>query len=1144
MPDLVLRLEQGLVGRLVGRTRISVEEPSEPTTSPSRFYDPPDDYPPTDYDQEDVNVDALVSWIASCISESIWDVIARMYPLESDDILRVIITASDRLQAKMMVAPWEFLELAGIKQKPPYYERLSLIRVLSTREPPAEPTPVGETIRVAVTWANPRGDIPELKEHLEDVRAIARDHPRELNLIGPIEFTTVQSVLQSLAGKHPHVCYHIGHAVQPAGEKVKLLIGTTASPTECDVEQYRELLQQIGPPRVLLLSACAAAVGYSPNAYLGAALSCASQIDAAITMQAPVPASAAMRFATSLFTSLASGVGLAECLKRGRIAIQRHERVTPGLDPSFTNTIPVLVQRTRQDRIFIIDKSGRELNQLLTSLKQALERVDPYLKRSHDTAILDALATPVAERRVTIVNGPRSTGKSTSIRRMIRDLLNKDRFDAGERYLYYEVQATTLPSGDRDDKIAALLTSFASQSSLTRGFKRKLTDRKTDVVSDAVAVLVGWLREEHDQGKKYSVCLDNLPPDLAHAIARKASAVLDDFGALLLVTDEATLDEALPINVISVSSLAREEIRTALLEARRTPNGSLVDNILKLTNGIPYLVAGYLRGGCLIGPPLSDLGEAYLRDFAPTLSREEEHELSFAAYCDISIPAYLFEQSALAKLVAKRSLLIMSEADSYHIPEVLRGPLKQRFTGQAVHIHERAFNGFIDIAERHEASRDEITFQVVTRWLQEALRHGLSMMKLLSDDLLRDARDTIRALANKLHDRYLNEADEVGPATAMWEEYRAVVQSAGFYDDRGSDARYADCLMRMGKYDDADGLLEAVTSSKELDQIQLTALFLRSNLIKERGGGFVERVELLSEALDVAKKLQGSEVDQQWIDQQLASLEHALGNALGYGDDANPEEALKHLGEAQRLFEGLGDPLQFRTIAEQIEVKRYNASRDRMKFTDEDRGSAIKILQANFRKLITRAMRYDTILHLYELGRLEVEAKRQAEWFEQAYKRAGEAYAPLGLHAAINWRISEIEADLVPFKDAAVELKAHTEKLKSWNSSAWSRRMRRKAWEFLGERYERCGALQDAFAALSEAWAAVLEIRNFGEGGQDSSRRRSIACRFGMLALKCDKPDVAHKLVTELCGDDGARRARSMSSSELQQCFLRAMEDA
>src|SRR5262249_15789811 len=160
-----------------------------------------------------------------------------------------------------------------------------------------------------------------------------------------------------------------------------------------------------------------------------------------------------------------------------------------------------------------------------------------------------------------------------------------------------------------------------------------------------------------------------------------------------------------------------------------------------------------------------------------------------------------------------------------------------------------------------------------------------------------------------------------------------------------------------------------------------------------------------------------------------ANLEHTLGNVLGYGEHAKPAEALQHVREAQRLFEELGDAQQFGEIAELIEIRRYNAERDNGRFTEQERREAIETLQANYRRLITGAMRAEAIRHLYELGRLETDASKQAEWFEQAYRRAGDGYAPWGQHAAIRWRMAQIEAGLVAFDSVASELKGYAEKL-------------------------------------------------------------------------------------------------------------------
>jgi tetratricopeptide (TPR) repeat protein len=1133
MRDLVLRMESG---RLWGR-RLSVEEPKTPKTSPGTFHDPP-----SGYSLGDVDVESLVRWAEQCVSDSILALVADMYPSEQECWLRVLVTASEKLLPTMMTAPWEVLELAHVNQVLPYYERLNVVRVVSSRVPPAQPTPAGTALRVAVTWANPKNDIPGLAEHIDDLLNLARDHPRELEIIGPLEFTSVESVLDHFANAHPHICYHIGHANQSPGEKVSLLIGSSAAPAECDVDKFRELLQEIGPPRLLLLSACAAAVGFSPNAYLGAALSCASQIDAVIAMQAPVPVFAAITLASTLFTSLANEVGLAESLKRARSAIQRQERLVAGRGLSFTSFIPILVQRTRQNNIFTVDKSGRELSRLLTSLKQVLERVEPYLERSHDKDINEFLAAPKSAQRVAVVKGARGNGKSTSVRRIVRMLLTQERFRAGQRCLYYDAQHGSLPSAHADDRILALLTSFASSAAhtpLTASLKRKLKALQPDTPGEAIPRLVAWLREEHEQGKRYAICLDSVPPDLASTIARRASSILEDFGSLLLVADEAEIEPSLPIRVISVDCLTRDEIKVALVGLRPGSDDSVVDRILQLTNGIPYLVAGYLRCTGTTGPPLADLGEAYLRDVAPALSSDEERALGFAAYCGIPMPAVFLAPGVLTTLTAQRHLLIGSEADFYTVPDILRGPLRRRFAENSGVIHECAFNKFVALAEQHEASRDEITFQLVTLWMREALRHGLSLMERAEPEAVDEIRDPVLGLAEKLHDRYLNEADDVGPAMAMWQDYRAVTESLGRFDDRSADTHYADCLVRMGKYDEADDLLEAVTSAEDVDPIKVTALLLRNVLLKGRGrrGDFSDQIALLREALEVVRKLQPPAATQQWIDQQTAGLQFTLGNALGYGEDAKPAEGLQHVGDARRLFEQLGDAQQFGAVAEEIEIRRYNAERGLFEFSAEDRQKAIQALRANYGLLITRAMRGEAIRHLYELGRLETDAGKRAEWFKLAYQRAGDAYAPWGLHAAIKWRIAQIEAGLVQFENVASELKGYAEKLTALCSRAWSRRVRRNTWRFIAERYEQAGNMPAAFAALMEAWAAVLKIADYGEGTGDLATRRDIARRYGMLALRCGKEQVARGLLAELGLAIATERFADLSTAELEQIF-------
>jgi len=1135
LTDLVLHLEPRRF--LSWKLKISVTEPVAEVKTPAGAWEsPPTTLWGPQSTQGRVDVEALAAWIETKVGAPILSVVNRLYPTEPEDYLRVIITCPEKLRATMMAIPWELFELAGITQRQPIFERFSLVRVLSTEASLPPPTIVGDTIRIAVTWANPDLDIPELDQHLENIKKLGSDFSRELTVLSPVEFASLESVREALIDQHPNAFYHIGHA-DPSQGKAALRIGTRGARSECDADQFGSLLQVIGPPRLVLLNSCATTVGYSMNSYLGAALSLASQIQAVITMQTMVPASSAMHFATTLFRSLASGKGLADSLKRGRISIQRNERLSSVSKASLTPFIPVLLQRTRQDSLFTVDVSKREVRFLLLQLKQQLERVDHYINRTSDSVIRQLLTSTNSGRRVTVIHGAQGMGKSTSVRRIISTLLTEDVFKAGRRYLYYDVQPQNLPSTDMDRRIASLFDSFAASSALTSSLKKQMSTVRASSAGEAIAVLVAWLQEEREYGKDYSICLDSVPRDLALEIARRAANILNEAGRLILVVDDIACQSAAPINVVTIHPVSVGEIEEALANTRADADLGAAPNILEMSNGLPFLVAGYLSLTDRSSKKVDDLGETFLNNFAFALTAEERSVLSFASLCDISVPTAILRKLAtdetLTTLAKKKNLLMSSEADSFHVPEILKNALKQRFESDALQTYSEAFDRFNELAEEQEDSKDELVIQLVTRWLREALRQGLAIMRLLPSEQAFEARGPARDVANKLHSRYLIENDEVGAATAVWQEYRETTNALGLYDDRSSDTRYAECLMRIGEYDEADSLLEAVAASDEVDDVQLEALFFRSNLIKERGrrDEFPLRIELLRKALAVASKLAAPDVDPEWIKRQTASLEHSLGNALGYGQNAKPEEALEHLASAQRALEDLGDPLQLRTVAEQIEIRRYQQL-----LTPEETQTAIATLEQNVRRLLTRGMRYDAIRHFYELGRLEAQPEKRARLYEQAFRLAGNQYQPLNWHAAIKWRVSQVKANLVSFQQVAGELEGFVLKLNSWTANAWSRRVRRNTWQFIAENYEALGDIERAVAAGSEAWKAVRTISEFGQGPNDLAERDRIGAFRGILALKSDNRSLARAIAAELSGDDSGR-FEHMSEGELAAWF-------
>jgi len=1067
----------------------------------------------------------------------------QAYPTGTGEYLRVLITAATDLQADLMIVPWEVLESTDTKQGLPLGERLSVLRVLLPDQTPCEPLLAGESLRVAILWANPFNDIPGLNEHLQELKTFFDDHPGELALIGPIELTGIVSARESLAEERPHLVYHIGHAVQERGQAVQMVIGPQGSPRHCGVEEFRLLLQQIGPPRLVLLNACATAVGLEQNPYLGAALNFAQQIEAVITMQTMVPARAAEQFAAQLFRDLSNQKGLAESVKRGRLAIQKGEGFCDQPGGSFTPFIPVVLQRTRQDNLFSIDTPAREVAYLLTLLRQRIERIDFYMERAHDKQVRDLLQNPWSAPRVTVITGPSGSGKSTSLRRQISALLTTDNYRAGRRWLYYETSTAPLSARSLEQHIHQLLVSFAGEFPITGGLRNQFVNRRHARPEDALAVFANWLHEEAQEGKNYCVCLDGLPSELASMLAERASRVLTDAGALIILAEAPKLAPKLPIRVLSTQWMNEGEVREALRHKGRPVDAQSVETIVRFSNGLPYFVTGYLRRGALPAGQPHDLAEDFVKALQPGLKENQVEALCFAAMCRTPIPRTILEKlysrDALQELSTNLNLLGATQGDCYQIPEALREYFSILPTLDRLTLHQNALDEFYTTAEAADGAHHGMTVASVTRWYREALHHALSIAQLFGleqRDRALEALDVARTIAELLHGRYLGEADEIGAGRAMWEDFRQTAYSLDCFDDRSSDARYAECLMRVSEYEEAEALLEAVADSSELDRILLMVLFLRSNLIKERGrsGELELRIELLNQALDVAKKLYETDDNKRWVKQQIASLEHSLGNALGYGRHARPEAALSHLESAQKLFEELGSPLQFRTVSEGIEIRRYNEE-----LSEEARKKAIATLKQNLRSLITREMRYDAILHLYELGRLESEPASRAFWFQQAHARAANSYAPLTWHAAINWRISQVEGRLATFDEIAPHVEQYAADLSTWSNHAWSRRTRRKALHFLAEHYLISGQFEKAYSAARECFQVVQLIADRGEGQKDPDERHKVARLYGSTALRCGRLAEAREAARVLAADKGIDPANmgSMDAHELDSIF-------
>lgn len=1110
--DLVVQLSESGVLMFKRRVVKLVEAPE--VVNSGKFDSPPSGLwsVGSGYALGDADVGPLAAWLRGCFGAPILDRVRKTYPNEG--LLRVLVTAEPELEPEMMTVPWEVLESPA--QDWATTERISAVRILQAPEDVQTPTSSADPLKIGILWANPDQNIPGLEDHLRLLKAFLDGRPIEFAAAGPIEFTDHDAVRRELARVRPDVVYYIGHADPLSTDQVALRIGRAGGSSHENAGDFLRLLQEIGPPHLLFLNACSTALGWKLNPYLGVALACGRGIDAVLAMQTEVPVDAAMVFARQFFLKLASGAGLAASTKSGRNEIQRIYE-----PPSFTPFIPVLTQRTRLDKVLAVDTDGRELRRLLRELQSEIERIEPQLGRCYDPSLTALIQGDANGPRVALVAGPKGSGKSTSVRRAVLDQLSEQRFRSGDRYIYYDARFASFTSSDRNIQMRELLRFLAKRFlPLTESLAIALKANPPDPPDrpGALLALVSWFDEERTAGHTYHIVLDHLDPALAAGIAELGSRIVEA-GYITLVAENPSIDPEWPVNRIEIDRMREDEVRAALERTGLPQADEAVQRLMDFSNGLPYFVAGYLRRGATPGASPGDLAQTFLDSRASALSAQELDILHLAAVCWEAVPGEIFAKNwpigAVEPLADEDYLLMKTGDDAYRLPEVLRDHLVGLISSpRQIELHAIALNGFLDMAERGESTRGESKYRLVTRWFAEVLRHALALANLQND---LGSLDSALDIAEKLHDRYMSDGD-FAAARLAWESYRDVAQALGRYDDRVSDVRYADCLMRTGDYENAELLLEQATSGADVDRIQLAGLFLWSNLAKDRGyrseGG--ERVKRLRAALDVASKLEKAGEDPRWVRKQVASLKHTLGNALGFGKDAKPEEALGLLREAQKIFEDLNDPLQFRAINEQIEIKRYNGQ-----LSPQEREESKKTLHENLRGLVARDMQFDAVQHLYELGRLEDEPARRASWFEQAFERAGKVYEPEHWNAGINWRQAQVEAQLATFTQVVPFLEEYAARLAPWHGRAWCRRKRREALLFLAEGYRAAGENVKALTAAAESWKVVEEIAEVGEGRKDRTERLRVAALAIGLAVEHGKLDRARAFAANLAKTEG-----------------------
>jgi|GEM_PF-3825939 len=1079
------------------------------------------------YAQGESNPQLLSKWLKECCGKPLLSALRAAYPAEG--LLRVLMTAEADLEPELMMMPWEILELPG--EDWGTTERLTVVRCFQSEVDVQYPAGTADQLKIAILWADPDRNIPERMKHLNWIKEFFDNRPIEFKVIGPEEFTDHETIREKLSLVHPDIVYHIGHAEPLPTGLVALRIGPQGRPFPERAVDFIRLLQEIGPPRLLFLNSCSTTLGWEMNPYLGIALACGRSIDAVLAMQTEVPTSAAMAFAREFFPRLASGIGLSAALKHSRNALQRLS-----LPTSFTPFIPVLIQRTRQDHVISVDPTGRLFRFLLKELQFKIESIDPLLDRSFDLKLGALFENDAPRTRVTVIQGVNQSGKSTSLRKAVRERLTDERFRAGERPLYFD--ASLFSGGvEANGRIGELLCSFAQQyRPLTESLAADLSTRKgldPQGQIHPLSILATWFEDEQRAGHRYHLIIDHLDSALAAVMADYACRVITNAGCLVLVAEDPPLDPAWPVSRLSLDRMSRDEIGAALAAFGLPHAPEDVDRLMLFSNGFPYFVSGYVRRRSLPNVPSDDLAKTFIESRIRNLSRDEKDILELAALCREPLPLEILENHRLSKiaeaLADEDHLLIKVGDGTFRLPEGLRAYLAS-LASERVDLRESVFNGFLDMAEAGDKSQDEAAFQAVTRWYAEAFRQALAIAAKERDIGKLDAAQDI---AKVLHDRYSN-LGEASLARLVWENYRDAAQDLGRDNDRLSDIYYAGCLIQTAEYEVAELLLDQATAGKEIDQIQMIALFLWSRLEKDRGtGGWGGRcIAKLREALKIAQELENAGSDPRWIKTQIASLWHSLGNALGYGREAKLEEAIDLLEQSQKMYKELNDPLRFRAISEQIEIKRYNNL-----LSSEEIESSKKILQENVLELVARDMQYDAVRHLYELGRLEAKPAMRAGWYQQAFQRAGKILEPDNWHAGIHWRQSQVEAGIMAFAEAAPFLSEYADRLRPWENQAWSRRERRDVLRYLAEGCLKAEDTAKAHLLAKECWSLVENIPRADEGRADRSARRRISALIIRLALAQGMIDQARAIVATQAGMEGedTAKAAEMNPNDLER---------
>lgn len=1052
--DIVLRLKPAV---LLGLPRIEIEEPAEIATLKGRLAAAPSAWSVNRrYFAGVPDVDGIGTWLY----ESLGGEMARALSGSVSGPMRLFVTSTAEMENLLLTTPWEVLEES--RKDLQLAEEVSLIRSFDCGTQATTPQTIDVALRLLVTFANPDDDIPHLDDHLQDLRALVKttDHAIAIEVVELTDDATVQSAGAKFG---PNVVYHIGHAEQPTpGDKVSLRIGARGKRAYFNGAHFAQLIRSLSP-NVFVLNACATVSGQEMNPYLGIAREALAAASAVVCMQTQVPTGAARRFGEALLGDLANGLELSRAVKHARFAMIAGQPLGGTGLAHFTRFVPVQLACGRSDPRFTVAEQELSLLRLKNRLMSHVETIKRLLPRSFDAEVDELL---LKKSGVAVITGPTASGKSTTLRGRLRALI--DSADPS-RYLYYKAPPRTLDKTSGVRQLLDDLTSDGQFGWLMASLKSRIEEKPEPDAHREIPELATWLTEETIVGRRNVVVLDDLPPWLATEIATIAASVPSK-GLLVVVTRE-DIPGDLDVHSIPFTHMTEAEIAVA------SGNAATASDVLQRTGGVPYFVLKSIEKKPIVAE--------FLSAYVAALPEEALRVVRLAALSRTLLPHEWVGDFGDA------IPLLLETNEQLGIIELVRDAVVAEISDQTVGTLRADLFEWFDEGARQRTD-GAVERERARQWKEEAIDQALELAKLYagqSGEAMEECLENARNLSFELHRDLILVAGDAVSAKALWERYRDVDQRFR----RDSDTAFGEALAGVGALPHADRILEAVTGSHELDDVQISALLLRNDVVKRMGesGTFGIRLELLNEALDVALTLRRSHPDDTALIQLLGDVEQSLGNALAYGRHARLEEAQKHLREAFRIFDELGDLRAYRASSEMIEMRRYN---DLM--SEAERQEAIETIRRQLDHLVVSLMREDAVRHRYELGRLELDPRYRAKWFRAAFETAGDSYAPLNWHAALQWKLAELEAG----DHSEAEIRFYAEKLAKWPEDVWSLRLRRRALLVLASNAITRGEASDAAQLLSGAWQIVEQVYEKDEGRGDRAERLLIARKIDHLS--------------------------------------------